>query len=62
MPKKDQPKVSWNVTDSPKGITVDSDGKVTVTADASPGCYTVTVTPEETGSGYNPVSCEVIVK
>jgi hypothetical protein len=62
MPKKDPPKVIWSITDSPKGITVDSDGKVMVTADASPGCYTVTATPEETNSDYDPVCCEVIVK
>ena len=34
----------------------------TVTSDASPGCYTVAATPEDPGSGYNPVCCELIVK
>nr|MCR5486287.1 hypothetical protein [Lachnospiraceae bacterium] len=62
MPKKNPPEVKWSITDSPKGIAVDPDGKVTVTSDASPGCYTVTAAPKDTGGAYNPVCCELIVR
>jgi hypothetical protein len=65
-PKKNPPTVIWSITSppeekDPEGITV-KDGKVTVTAGASPGCYTVTATPDDTSSGYNPACCEVIVR
>ncbi len=62
VPKKGQPKVTWGIMDSPEGITVDPDGRVTVTDGASPGCYTVTATPDDTSSGYNPACCEAIVR
>lgn len=42
-----------------KGMTIDpSTGKVTITSDASPGCYTVTAT----ATGYNVAFSEIILK
>lgn len=59
-PKKaKQPKtVTWSVTDDPEGITVASDGKVTIAENAKYGCYEVKATAE----GFNTACCEVIVK
>jgi hypothetical protein len=59
--KEDQPNVTWSVAGDPEGITV-FNGVVSVGSYANPGCYTVTATPEDASSGYNPAYCELIVK
>ena len=62
-PKKaSQPRVIWSIVGNPEGITIDSNGKVSVKAAASPGCYVIIAAPEESSSGFNTAYCELIVK
>jgi hypothetical protein len=56
--KKEVPAAAYSIKDAPKGITVDKDGKVTISADASAGCYEIIAT----AAGYNIAECELIVK
>ncbi|MBO4266818.1 MAG: Ig-like domain-containing protein [Lachnospiraceae bacterium] len=60
--KQDQPNVTWKIDPQVPGVTINANGVVSVSSEASPGHYEIVATPSEENSGYNTATCELYVK
>lgn len=63
-PKKDKPEVVWRISEyDHKGVTIDDKtGKVSVSGDAAPGCYTVVCEAKDENPDLNTAVCEITLK
>lgn len=63
-PKKSIPDVVWSIIDyEHQGMELDqTSGKLTVSANAAPGCYTIICKAADDNAGYNTAVCEVTLK